>query len=163
MLRVWWINCKGLNHQDDDSLCQTHGGFKARDLEQENAPQQLRTQFLFCCDFVCRSFYPYPSGLPHWHWGNHMIAPVPVKQPWRIWVNSSPNSLWPRDVIWWQGSRSTLAQVMACCLMAPSHYLNQRWLMISEMLWHSPDSNFTEKYLRYLSLKWVLNLLIFRL
>ena len=26
---------------------------------------------------------------------------------------------------------STLAQVMACCLMAPSHYLNQCWLIIS--------------------------------
>ena len=25
------------------------------------------------------------SGLLHWHWGNHMIAPVPVKQPWNIW------------------------------------------------------------------------------
>ena len=24
------------------------------------------------------------------HWGNHMIAPVPVKQPWMIWVN-----IWP--------------------------------------------------------------------
>ena len=54
------------------------------------------------------------------------------------------NSLWPRDVIWWQGSRSTLAQVMACCLTAPSHHLNQCWPMISEVLWHSPDSNFTE-------------------
>ena len=32
------------------------------------------------------SFLSYPSGLLHWHWGNHMIAPVPVKQPWRIWV-----------------------------------------------------------------------------
>ena len=32
-------------------------------------------------------FHPYPSGLLHGHWGNHMIAPVPVKQPWRIWVN----------------------------------------------------------------------------
>ena len=28
--------------------------------------------------------YPYPSGLLHWHWGNHKIAPVPVKQPWRV-------------------------------------------------------------------------------
>ena len=52
--------------------------------------------------------------------------------------------LWPSDVISQQGSRSTLAQVMACCLTAPSHYLSQCWLMISEMLWHSPDSNFTE-------------------
>ena len=35
------------------------------------------------------------------------------------------NSLWPSDDIWQQGSRSTLVQAMACCLMAPSHYLNQ--------------------------------------
>ena len=54
------------------------------------------------------------------------------------------NSLWPSDVIWRQGSRSTMARVMACCLMAPSHYLNQCWLMISEVLWYSPVSNFTE-------------------
>ena len=32
-------------------------------------------------------FYPYPSGLLHWHCGSLMIATVPVKQPWRIWVN----------------------------------------------------------------------------
>ena len=31
---------------------------------------------------------------------------------------------------------------MACCLMAPSHYLNQFWLLISEILWYSPKSNF---------------------
>ena len=29
--------------------------------------------------FVVSRFYPYPSGLLHWHWGNHKIAPVPVK------------------------------------------------------------------------------------
>ena len=37
--------------------------------------------------FGTGQLYPYPSGLHHWYWGNHMIAPVPVKQPWRIWVN----------------------------------------------------------------------------
>ena len=72
---------------------------------------------------------------------------------WGLWILSHKyyrlalswvNSLWPSNVIWWQGSRSTLAQVMACCLTAPSHNLNQCWLMISEMLRHSPDSNFTE-------------------
>ena len=36
---------------------------------------------------------------------------------------------------------------MSCCLTAPSHYLDQCWLMISEVLWHSPDSNFTENTL----------------
>ena len=35
------------------------------------------------------------------------------------------NSLWPSDAIWWHRSGSAPAQVMACCLMAPSHYLNQ--------------------------------------
>ena len=34
-------------------------------------------------------FYPYPSGLLHWHWGNHMIAPLSAKESWRIWVNTS--------------------------------------------------------------------------
>ena len=38
---------------------------------------------------------------------------------------------------------ATLAQVMACCLSAPSHYLKQCQLPISEVLWHSPESNFT--------------------
>ena len=52
------------------------------------------------------------------------------------------NSLWPSDTIWHQRSWSTLDQVMACCLTAPSHYLNQCWLLISVFLWHSPESNF---------------------
>ena len=53
------------------------------------------------------------------------------------------NSLWPSDTIWWYSSGSTLAQVMACCLMAPSHYLNQCWLLIREVLWHTHVKNFT--------------------
>ena len=31
---------------------------------------------------------------------------------------------------------------MAWGLMAPSHYLNQYWLLISKVLWHSLDNNF---------------------
>ena len=31
---------------------------------------------------------------------------------------------------------------MACCLMTPNHYLNQCWLTIKGVLWHSPESNF---------------------
>ena len=41
------------------------------------------------------------------------------------------NSLWPSDEIWRHILGSTLAQVMACCLTAPSHWLNQRWLLPS--------------------------------
>ena len=53
------------------------------------------------------------------------------------------NSLWPSDTIWRHKSASTLAQVMACRLTAPSHYLNQRWLIISKVQWHPSESNFT--------------------
>ena len=49
------------------------------------------------------------------------------------WVHS----LWPSDARCRQRSGSTLAQVMACCLTAPSHYLNQHWQIIREVLWHS--------------------------
>ena len=47
---------------------------------------------VFYYGFVTGQFYPYPSGLFDWHWGNHVIAPVPVKQPWAKWVNTSCES-----------------------------------------------------------------------
>ena len=32
---------------------------------------------------------------------------------------------------------------MACCLTSPSHYLNQSWLIINEVLGHPSEGNFT--------------------
>ena len=49
------------------------------------------------------------------------------------------NSLGPSDAIWHWRSLSTLVQVMVCCLTAPSHYLNQCWLIISKVLRHSSE------------------------
>ena len=40
---------------------------------------------------------------------------------------SGLHSLLPSDTIWQHRYGSTLTQVMACCLRAPSHYLNQ-WI-----------------------------------
>ena len=37
---------------------------------------------------------------------------------------------------------STLVQVMACCLMAPSHSLNQCSLLTSQAVWHQLKTNF---------------------
>ena len=53
------------------------------------------------------------------------------------------NSLWPSDAVWRLRSGSTLAQVMACCLTAPSHYLNRNWLISNEVQWQSLEGNFT--------------------
>ena len=52
------------------------------------------------------------------------------------------NSLGLSDAIWGQRCGSTLAQVMACCLTAPSHYLNQSWLIISKVQRHSSEGDF---------------------
>ena len=32
------------------------------------------------------------SGLIHWQWGNHTIAPLPAKQHWITWTNNSDES-----------------------------------------------------------------------
>ena len=48
-----------------------------------------------------------------------------VYEIWTKIQKISFNSLCPSDTIWRQRSGSTLARVMACCLAAPSHYLNQ--------------------------------------
>ena len=53
--------------------------------------------------------------------------------------SSDFNSLWPSDAMKPQGTASTLGQEMACCLTAPSHYLNQCWLIISKVMWHSQE------------------------
>ena len=54
------------------------------------------------------------------------------------------NLLSPSDAVWQQRSGSTLAQVMACCLLAPGHYQNLCWLIISKVLWHSSEGNSQE-------------------
>ena len=59
------------------------------------------------------------------------------------WNWFSLNSLWSSNAVWCQRSWSTLLQVMACWLMVPSHYLNQCWMLINEVPWYSPQSNFT--------------------
>ena len=69
------------------------------------------------------------------------------------------NSLRPSDAIWWHRSGSTLAQVMACCLTAPSHYLNQCWLIISKVLWHSSEGNFIRDTSATIHQSWLENYL----
>ena len=51
----------------------------------------MHTVFVLLCSFVVIHWLisPYQSGLLHWHCGNLTIAPVPAKQPWWIWINTS--------------------------------------------------------------------------
>ena len=54
-------------------------------------PRHLHRVFALLCFVVVIHWliFPYPSGLLHWHCGNLTIAPVPAKQPWWIWINTS--------------------------------------------------------------------------
>ena len=79
--------------------------------------------------------------------------------------NKQFNSLWPSDTIWRHRSESTLAQLLACCLMAPSHYFKQCWLIMYEVQWQSPGGNFTKEprfiyQLSKLAWKWFITNLI---
>ena len=65
----------------------------------------------------------------------------------KIFPDFSQNSLtfpWPWKMKFFPDFSLTAGNpVMAWCLTAPSHYLNQCWLIITDVLWHSPKSNFT--------------------
>ena len=54
-------------------------------------PRNMHAAFALLCFVVVIHWliFPYPSGLLHWHCGNLTIAPVPAKQPWWIWINTS--------------------------------------------------------------------------
>ena len=54
-------------------------------------PRNMHTVFALLCFVVVIHWliFPYPSGLLHWHCGNLTIDPVPAKQPWWIWINTS--------------------------------------------------------------------------
>ena len=51
---------------------------------------------------ICVTYLPISAVLIHWHWGNPMIATVPVKQSWRIWVkcfSTNHNKVWTIHII----------------------------------------------------------------
>ena len=58
-------------------------------------PRNMHTVFalLWFVVVIHWLIFPYPSGLLHWHCGNLTIAPVPAKQPWGIWKNTSCESV----------------------------------------------------------------------
>ena len=60
-------------------------------LALQYIPRNMHTVFALLCFVVVIHWliFPYPSGLLHWHCGNLTIAPVPAKQPWWIWINTS--------------------------------------------------------------------------
>ena len=73
---------------------------------------------------ICDSIYPtytfanLKMSFTQWHSDAQQNREGTILSCWLI-------NLWPSDAIWQHRSLSTLALVMACCLMTPNHYLNQ--------------------------------------
>ena len=66
-----------------NEVCAVHG--------LQYIPRNMHTVFALLCFVVVIHWliFPYPSGLLHWLCCNLTIAPVPAKQPWWIWINTS--------------------------------------------------------------------------
>ena len=78
-----------------------------------------------------------PGGLAYGgqQWGTNRYAGnghIKLGSDERLVKHLFFSSLWPSDAMRRRTFGSILAQVMAWCLTAPSHYLNQCWLVSSE-------------------------------
>ena len=103
-------------------------------------------------DEIIYPFSNFNYGTSKWsliHAGIKVIQRFQLPAPFQCWQTIEMwcifflNSLWPSDAIWRHRCGSILAQVMACCLTAPNHYLNQWGLMVSTDQWRLSRGNFT--------------------
>ena len=92
----------------------------------------------YCCRFCAKPIKDYKQSGRVVLKGHEMVSTAQVYLFYFV-----VNALWPSDAIWQHRTESKLVQVMAFCLAAPIHYLNQCLLLINEVLWHSPQTNFT--------------------
>ena len=99
--KLLWISCISNLHTKlriisrsvpgfaTDSVCHVWGRGWTACLQY--IPRNMHKVFALLCFVVVIHWliFPYPPGLLHWHSGNLTIAPVPAKQPWWIWINTS--------------------------------------------------------------------------
>ena len=96
-------------------------------------PRNMHTVFALLCFVVVIHWliFPYPSGLLHWHCGNLTIAPVPAKQPWWIWINTSCEFIM-NDCITTtkQSTTKPCAYVLGYTVVTTSLDITNKWLVI---------------------------------
>ena len=124
----------------ESCMCLVCGGVLSN-IKQKKYPL-LPCHFMTIYSFKCLFRTWTASGTYH---SDTKTVPLPAHAGstlvffyWELDV-AAINTLWPSDAIWRYRSGSILAQAMAWCRQAPSHYLNQCWLIISQVLWHSSD------------------------
>ena len=71
--------------------------------------------------------------------GNEVIQDGDRKRKGRHFAPRAAMGVEKPALYYWHRSGSTLVHIMACCLTAPSHYLNQCWFIISKVPLHSSE------------------------
>ena len=94
-------------------------------------PRNMHTVFALLCFVVVIHWliFPYPSGLLHWHCGNLTIAPVPAKQPWWIWKNTSCEFIM-NDCI-----TTTKQSTTKPCAYFLGYTVHVRYLSLASIVW----------------------------
>ena len=125
-------------------ICTLNSLWPSDAIWQQRSGSTLAQVMAWCCQATShylsqcwpRSLLPYGVTRPQWvKSANSVGSIIEAHHKFKFCGSTGThrictlNSLWPSDAIWQQRSGSTLAQVMACCLTAPSHYLNQCWLI----------------------------------
>ena len=94
----WFVRYEGTSRKLYRKMCvfisiywQAKWNMLYANNELQYIPRNMHTVFALLCFVVVIHWlsFPYPPGLLHWHCGNLTIAPVPAKQPWWIWINTS--------------------------------------------------------------------------
>ena len=85
------IGCISIAIRGIRAWLRSYGYIHTKHWDVQYIPRNMHTVFALLCFVVVIHWliFPYPSGLLHWHCGNLTIAPVPAKQPWWIWINTS--------------------------------------------------------------------------
>ena len=141
----WICVCYNSQHWDVENYFSVNTTSVDGQATQKAKPSAARVLI-----WISGNIASVPAGLHSWWWAQYVLlsyqkqarhrailAHVRTSSHMMIVQATLINSLWPSDAIWRQRSGSTLAKAMACCLTAPSYYLNQSWLIISEVQTYS--------------------------
>ena len=133
---------------------------------KDNTARLPLNNVIWCMLMKLQNHSPIRAWISNYILAYHaLISNILVKEvlwlqritPWPAWIIWS-SSRWTRGLhkitkillipfwetilfIWWYRSGWTFVLVMACGLTAPSHYLNQCWVIVSGVHWHSPKNN----------------------
>ena len=104
-------------------------------------PRNMHTVFALLCFVVVIHWliFPYPSGLLHWHCGNLTIAPVPAKQPWWIWINTSCEFIMNDCII------TTKQSTTKPCAYFLGYTVGTTWPGFADNYWIMNDEYWTSK------------------